>query len=1135
MKVTSSRGLAVARALPKTAHVQANELKPAPSGREPLRNRLRCYAVAVILWTIALCASAQISPPVNFDLGAYIGSTGNIHIVGFETDGTSMYIFGSVDPATTTLGVFASTATIAPDSTYYPSPFPGGPGAYTCFLAKVTPGAAGAMTRDYLVLLPNSDSCNAMTLANGEVYTARRVTATPSTLPITVIESFSLSQPSRTRFNLLDFIRDAYLLRERPSGGNNRLWVLGTCSTEQEAGKYWSSLDFSFTGYDPKPLRPDGTLNCLDATTPRQYLLADVSTQTNGPYLGVGYVTFFGYSDSTIPTALETNGDMVYVSGQTSEDLNPATNHSRPFITPNNAYQAQPGGGWDGFLMAFNSPYPGAQTLVYSSYLGGDGDDIDIAMGWNPFGHLVLVGNAESGSHFPGLTTFNDQMFLAELDISQPPGTQLVMSRDVTSGLTHAGAVSLVPYGDSSSRMRVLSDGTLALLASVNANFTGSVSGYNPLLLVYDPVSASFESLSTFTSQTQDGARPYIALGSELYLAMENTEPNRATDGSSPDAFDILLLGLPNYQPADPGRYTAGSVGVPVRAIDQNGSYQPVTVTFLDGVDSGGHVFADPIDPASLPPGAGNFQILGAAYDITLSSNLEAAFNDPLNPHSARVCFGGASYPDGSLVMHFNGTSWEQVGKVTGGLACGLVHSLSPFLITAPGAAGSDVTPPVLNLPGNLTVEATGPAGSTVTFSASASDNVDGAVPVTCIPPSGSPFSLGTTAVNCSATDAAGNTASGSFTITVRDTTPPSFTPPGTLTAEATGPAGATVNYSATANDLVSGVISPVCSPASGSTFALGTTTVNCTATDTAGNSASGSLTVTVRDTMPPSISCGTADGLWHNANVIIACTASDGGSGLANAADASFSLSSSVAAGTEPANASTGSRTVCDKANNCATAGPVSGNKIDLKGPAISITSPMAATYTVGEVVNASYTCTDGGSGMASCVGTVPSGSAIDTTTTGTKTFTVNSRDAVGNTSMSTVTYMVQSATSYGMCLSEPNHQILFPIVNGSSVFLQGYPVLARFRFCDSSGKSISTAGLVTRFRLIGIKSGTTLTPVDQAVASAISASTFQWDPLLRDWFFLINTKPLSKGNSYLYRITLKDGSTIDFSYSLK
>lgn len=54
-----------------------------------------------------------------------------------------------------------------------------------------------------------------------------------------------------------------------------------------------------------------------------------------------------------------------------------------------------------------------------------------------------------------------------------------------------------------------------------------------------------------------------------------------------------------------------------------------------------------------------------------------------------------------------------------------------------------------------------------MTFAATATDLVDGSVAVTCIPASGGTFAPGTTTVNCSATDSHGNTATGSFTVTV--------------------------------------------------------------------------------------------------------------------------------------------------------------------------------------------------------------------------------------------------------------------------------------------------------------------------------------------------------------------------------
>src|SRR5207244_3342505 len=113
-------------------------------------------------------------------------------------------------------------------------------------------------------------------------------------------------------------------------------------------------------------------------------------------------------------------------------------------------------------------------------------------------------------------------------------------------------------------------------------------------------------------------------------------------------------------------------------------------------------------------------------------------------------------------------------------------------------------------------------------------------------------FPLGQTVVTVTATDAAGNVATGAFTVTVRDTTSPALTLPAGVVAEATSAAGALAHYgSATASDAVGG-ISVSYSAANDSVFPVGRTTVTVTATDAAGNTTSGAFSVTVRDTTPP-------------------------------------------------------------------------------------------------------------------------------------------------------------------------------------------------------------------------------------------------------------------------------------------
>jgi hypothetical protein len=172
-----------------------------------------------------------------------------------------------------------------------------------------------------------------------------------------------------------------------------------------------------------------------------------------------------------------------------------------------------------------------------------------------------------------------------------------------------------------------------------------------------------------------------------------------------------------------------------------------------------------------------------------------------------------------------------------------------------------DSTPPVLSgVPGNISGTTDVPGGKVVNFpSPSASDNVDGPLPATCDRTSGSNFVVGTTTVTCSATDAHGNQGQAAFTVTITlvDTTAPVLSNVSAdIAKEANGPTGSIVGFTnPTAIDNLDGPLAGVgCLPVSGSTFALGLTTVTCSATDLHGNTGSASFDVTVADTTPPAL-----------------------------------------------------------------------------------------------------------------------------------------------------------------------------------------------------------------------------------------------------------------------------------------
>jgi hypothetical protein len=341
-------------------------------------------------------------------------------------------------------------------------------------------------------------------------------------------------------------------------------------------------------------------------------------------------------------------------------------------------------------------------------------------------------------------------------------------------------------------------------------------------------------------------------------------------------------------------------------------------------------------------------------------------------------------------------------------VSCTATDAHSNTATTGFSVTVADTTDPILAVPTDITTEATGSSGAAVTYSASATDLVDGSVTVLCSPASGSTFALGSTIVSCSATDDAGNTTDGSFNVTVEDTTAPSVTPPTPISAEATGPSGAVVSFSASASDIVDGPITPTCSPLSGSTFALGTTLVTCTATDVAGNTGTASFNVTVSDTTPPSLSLP--------ADQLIEATG-PGGAAVSFSVTASDIVSGSI---TPVCSATTGSLfplgtttvtcTATDAALNVAT-GSFSIQVVDTTAPVLTLPASITAEATSSSGASAGFsaTATDVVSGSISPVCSPVSGSTF---ALGTTTVSCTATDGAGNSATGSFTVTVVDTT---------------------------------------------------------------------------------------------------------------------------
>ncbi|WNG19412.1 ELWxxDGT repeat protein [Cystobacter fuscus] len=184
------------------------------------------------------------------------------------------------------------------------------------------------------------------------------------------------------------------------------------------------------------------------------------------------------------------------------------------------------------------------------------------------------------------------------------------------------------------------------------------------------------------------------------------------------------------------------------------------------------------------------------------------------------------------------------------------VHGREPWLLER--AKLTNTTPPTISCPLlPVTAEALQHRGAPVRFAATATDDTTASPAITYSTPPGGFFPLGETRVTATARDDAGLTATCTFTVLVRDTTPPQVVCPSSATVEAMSEKGALLSFpSPRVSDAVTATPLVTLSHASGGTFPQGSTSVKVTATDEAGNHNACSFTVTVRDTTASVVAC---------------------------------------------------------------------------------------------------------------------------------------------------------------------------------------------------------------------------------------------------------------------------------------
>jgi hypothetical protein len=285
----------------------------------------------------------------------------------------------------------------------------------------------------------------------------------------------------------------------------------------------------------------------------------------------------------------------------------------------------------------------------------------------------------------------------------------------------------------------------------------------------------------------------------------------------------------------DDGNTTNGP-GVVVKPIDTTSGATPVTITF-DLVTQAGNTILT--TSTTGPPSPSGFQLGNPPTYFDLETT--ALF------HQATICidYSAVALTGPPLLLHYDKTLQAWVNATLffdpfSKKVCGVVTSLSPFAVFS-----LSNRPPIAQCHDVKTS-----AGDSCNAAVTAADldngslDPDGDTIALGLTPTG-PFPLGSFPVRLTVTDSKGASSSCNAMVMVVDTTPPSITCPPPMTVEFGDEHGANVVFTPSANDTC-GAATTSSVPPSGSTFPIGTTTVNSVATDGSGNHAACSFTVTV-------------------------------------------------------------------------------------------------------------------------------------------------------------------------------------------------------------------------------------------------------------------------------------------------
>ncbi len=466
-------------------------------------------------------------------------------------------------------------------------------------------------------------------------------------------------------------------------------------------------------------------------------------------------------------------------------------------------------------------------------------------------GNLVLEATSAAGASASFAATASDAVG-ATVSYSQNPGTTFPIGSTTVTVTARDSANNTI-----SSSFTVLVKDTTAPVITAPAN------------VVVEATSAS-GATATFAASVSDAVGASVSYSKNsgtVFPLGATTVTVNAVDASgnaaAPKTFTItvkdstapVITSLPGNQTLEATSAAGAVANFNATATDTTGA----TVTYSVAAGSVFPVGATTV-VVTATDAAGNKTT--GSFTVTVKDTTKPVITAPANLVIEATSTAGAT-------VNYSASVSDNVGAtLTASKASGTVFPIGTTTVTlnATDAAGNaavaktftvtvrDTSGPVLTLPGNIVAEASCNDGAKVTFAASAVDAVSGARSVSYSRTSGSWFPMGVTTVTVTSTDALGNKSTGTFTVTVKDTTAPTLYLSRNIVAKATSAAGARVDYQVSASDTVDSRVTIATSKASGSTFPLGVTNVLVTATDDSGNVSTGIFTVTVADQTKPEI-----------------------------------------------------------------------------------------------------------------------------------------------------------------------------------------------------------------------------------------------------------------------------------------